>query len=65
MWSFALPPGLKYSTLASTVVGRASVTLDSQTRGVLSLVCRTFSKYFVELHLSGNREGHAWDVRSA
>jgi len=35
--SFTEPPGLKYSTFASTVAGRPSVTLRSRTSGVLPI----------------------------
>ena len=37
MRSFTDPPGLKYSTLASTVGARPSVTLDSLTSGVFPI----------------------------
>ena len=42
--SFTLPPGLKYSTLASTVAAMPSATAPSRTSGVLptrSATCST------------------------
>ena len=43
MRSFTLPPGLRYSTLASTVAAMPSVTLRSRTRGVLPIISTTLS----------------------
>jgi len=43
MRSFTLPPGLKYSTLASTVADSPAVTLRSRTSGVLPINSTTLS----------------------
>jgi hypothetical protein len=43
MRSFTLPPGLKYSTLASTVAWMPALTLRSRTRGVFPISSTTLS----------------------
>ncbi len=48
MRSFTEPPGLKYSTFASTVAagcGRSAVTARNRTSGVLPIRSTTDSKY--------------------
>ena len=56
--SFTLPPGLKYSTLASTVAAIPSATGPSRTSGVFPTRSATCSTYCMaeSSHLEGAGE---------